>query len=92
MSGKRYSDKFKAETVRRVIEHYESVPTLAAKLGITTHSLYTWVKKHNQDTSRRSPELVTDAEIDRLKKALERVTAERDALKKVSAYFSIQRD
>lgn len=47
MSGKRYSEEFRAEVVRLVTEDKQAVPAIAAKLGITTHSLYAWLK--NQD-------------------------------------------
>ncbi|AXY32294.1 IS3 family transposase [Yersinia pseudotuberculosis] len=83
MSGKRYSEEFKEDAVRQVIADKLSVPATAAKLGITTHSLYSWIKKAGKGSSSSKP----DAEISQLKKALERITDERDALKKAEAYF-----
>lgn len=88
MSGKRYSEQFKIEAVRRIVECHQSVPSLATELGITTHSLYAWLKKWNKKDPTKSPESDSAGEIVRLKKALSRVTAERDALKKASAYFT----
>ncbi|HEE9860476.1 transposase [Citrobacter cronae] len=82
MSGTRYSDKFKVEAVRLVVEDKQAVPAVAAKLGITTHSLYAWLKKSGYKSSFQ-----LEAEISRLKKAIKRVTDERDALKKAQAYF-----
>lgn len=83
MSGKRYSEEFKADAVRLVIECKQPVPATAEKLGITTHSLYAWIKKAGTSTSSAQP----DIEIRELRKALKRVTDERDALKKAEAYF-----
>lgn len=83
MSGKRYSAEFKTDAVRQVIEGKQPVPATAAKLGITTHSLYAWIKQSGTHPTARQP----DAEIRRLKKDLKRVTEERDALKKAAAYF-----
>lgn len=85
MSGKRYSDEFKAEAVRLVTEDKHTVPAIAAKLGITTHSLYAWLKKYGNHSFFQP-----DAEIRRLKKALKHVTEERDALKKAQAYFILR--
>ncbi|QKJ15431.1 transposase [Yersinia kristensenii] len=82
MSGKRYSEEFKEDAVRQVIADKLPVPATAAKLGITTHSLYSWIKKSGKGSSSKP-----DAEIRQLKKALERITDERDALKKAEAYF-----
>ncbi|HDT5005158.1 TPA: IS3 family transposase [Enterobacter hormaechei subsp. steigerwaltii] len=83
MSSKRYSEEFKAEAVAQVIEGKQPVPATAAKLGITTHSLYAWIKKAGTSPSPAQ----SDEEIRRLRKALKRVTDERDALKKAAAYF-----
>ncbi|WP_416413827.1 transposase [Pantoea sp. App145] len=86
----RYSEQFKAEALRWLIECRESVPALATELGITTHSLYTWLKKHDKKVPAKS--VIADSEIVRLKRALLRVTAERDALKKASAYFTARQN
>lgn len=85
MSGKRYSEEFRAEVVRLVTEDKQAVPAIAAKLGITTHSLYAWLKKSGHHTSSKP-----DAEIRRLKRALKRVTEERDVLKKAQAYLTVR--
>lgn len=39
MSGKRYTDEFKIEAVKRVTERGHSVADVAQRLGIATHSL-----------------------------------------------------
>jgi len=87
MSGKRYTDEFKAEAVRLVRDRNYSVVETAKRLGITTHSLYKWLggqRAHNREKSH------TDlaAENLRLKKALMRAEEERDILKKAAAYFA----
>ena len=40
MSGKRYSDEFKIEAVKQVVDRGHSVSSVATRLDITTHSLY----------------------------------------------------
>ena len=42
MSSKRYTEEFKVEAVRQVVEHDHSVAEVASRPGMTTHSLYAW--------------------------------------------------
>ncbi len=44
MSIQRFTPEFKAEAVRQVIERGYSVAEIAAGFGVSTHSLYKWVK------------------------------------------------
>ncbi len=89
MSGKRYTDEFKIEAVRQVTERGHRVVEVAERLGITTHSLYSWIKKFSSPkTMALSPEVEHSAEVRRLKAELRRVTEERDILKKAAAYFA----
>jgi transposase len=44
MSGKRYTDDFKAEAVKQVLERGHGVVETAGRLGINKHSLYDWVR------------------------------------------------
>ena len=43
MSNHRYSPEFKDEAVRQIIEAGHSVSDVAARLGVSTNSLYKWV-------------------------------------------------
>jgi len=45
MSGKRYTGEFKIEAVRQVTDRGYPVKEVAERLGVTTHSLYAWLKK-----------------------------------------------
>ncbi|MFN8754714.1 MAG: transposase, partial [Burkholderiales bacterium] len=42
MSGKRYTEEFKIEAVKQVTERGYSTANVAARLGISIHSLYAW--------------------------------------------------
>ncbi len=84
MSGKRYTDEFKIEAVKQVTERGHSVADVAQRLGITTHSLYTWKLKFGRPDVVRQAELDQNAEVRRLKSELKRVTEERDILKKAA--------
>jgi len=88
MSGKRYTDEYKIEAVKQVIERGHSVKDVADRLGITTHSLYEWKKKYGQPEVVRRTELDQSAEVRRLKAEVKRLTEERDILKKAAAYFA----
>ncbi|EMF2439413.1 IS3 family transposase [Escherichia coli] len=82
MSGKRYPEEFKIEAVKQVVDRGYSVASIATRLDITTHSLYSWIKKYGPDSSTNKEQSDAQAEIRRLQKELKRVTDERDILKK----------
>ncbi|EGT4286934.1 IS3 family transposase [Cronobacter sakazakii] len=82
MSGKRYPEEFKTEAVKQVVDRGYSVASVATRLDITTHSLYSWIKKYGPDSSTHKEQSDAQAEIRRLQKELKRVTDERDIFKK----------
>lgn len=88
MSGKRYTDEFKQEAVRLVVDRGYAVQEVADRLGVTTHSLYAWLKKLGPDKEANRELTDTQRENLRLKKELARVTEERDILKKAATYFA----
>ena len=92
MSKKRYPDEFKIEAVKQVVERGHSVADVASRLGMTTHSLYAWIKKYGPDSAEHNAKAAEAVEIKLLKKELKRVTDERDILKKAAAYFANQRE
>lgn len=81
-SSKRYPEEYKIEAVKQVTEKGHSVAEVAGCLGTTTHSLYAWIKRYSPDASHHQAKSEESAEIRRLKKELQRVTDERDILKK----------
>ncbi len=88
MNSKRYTEEFKIEAVKQVTERGYSVAEVAARLGTTTHSLYSWLKRYGQKNPQQANKVDDQAEIARLKAELRRVTEERDILKKAAAYFA----
>ncbi len=90
MGQQRYTSEFKDEAVRQVTERGHPVQEVADRLGVSSHSLYKWVKavRPNKD-ERRSDELLdAKKEILTLRAELRRVEQERDILKKAAAYFA----
>ena len=87
-SGKRYSDEFKAEAAKQVIDHGRSVRDVATRLGVSIDSLYGWVREQRKVPQVRQADVAQVAEMRRLQAELKRVTEERDILKKAAAYFA----
>ena len=46
MSSKRYTQEFKQEAVKQAKERGHKVADVAARLGVSTYSLYDWMRKH----------------------------------------------
>lgn len=90
MSSQRYSPEFKDEAVRQIVERGYSVAEVSQRLGVSSHSLYKWVKAVKPDkTEQHAAELVeTKSEVLRLRAQLRRTEEERDILKKAARYFA----
>ena len=90
MSNHRYSPEFKDEAVRQIIEAGHSVSDVAARLGVSTNSLYKWVGAVQPNTgSLKDDELIeSKRENLKLRAELRRVEEERDILKKAAGYFA----
>ena len=84
----RYPEEFKIEAVKQITERKHPVADVAARLGVSTHSLYAWMKSYSTPEAERQQASGEQAEIRRLRAELRRVTDERDILKKVTAYFA----
>ncbi|MBW8307208.1 MAG: IS3 family transposase [Thiobacillus sp.] len=84
MSSQRFTPEFKEEAVRQVVERGYSVAEVSARLGVSTHSLYKWVKAVTPDkTEKQAADLLeAKSEILRLRAQMRRVEEERDILKK----------
>ncbi|WHP06690.1 IS3 family transposase [Acinetobacter corruptisaponis] len=81
-SSKRYPEEFKIEAVKQVTEKGHSVAEVASRLGTTTHSLYAWIKRYDPQQPNITESNDPSVELAKLKKELQRVTEERDILKK----------
>ncbi len=88
MSGKRYSEEFKIEAVAQVTDRGYSVSEVAERLGVTTKSLYDWIKRYGNEQAQHSQISEQQKEIRRLKRELKRAEEERDILKKAAKYFA----
>ena len=92
MERKRHGREFKLEAVKLVREHGVSVAQAARDLDIHANLLRNWVKAFSADPQyafpgqgQMKPEQL---EIERLRREVTRLKAERDILKKAAAYFA----
>jgi len=92
MSGQRYPEEFKIEAVKQVTDRGHSVADVAERLGVTSHSIYNWIKKYRPKTAEYQANTDETNRIKALEKELKRVTEERDILKKAAVYFASQSD
>jgi len=83
-SSQRFTPEFKEEAVRQVVERGYSVPDVAARLGVSAHSLYKRVKVVSPDKSGQQSQELLEArsKILRLRSERRRAEEERDLLKK----------
>jgi transposase len=88
MSSKRYTEEFKAEAAKQVIDLGRPVREVAERLGVSSYTLYEWVKIRRKDPGLDLADRSLAAENRRLQAELKRVTEERDILKKAAAYFA----
>ncbi len=68
--GIRYTDEFKQEAVNQVVVHGYPVSEVSQRLGISTKSLYVWIKKFSKPRQLRENESDWRAENARLKREL----------------------
>ena len=88
MSSKRYTDEFKVEAAKQVLDQGRSVREVATRLWVSIDSLYAWVREQRKSPVTRQGDATLAAENSRLQAELKRVTEERDILKKAAAYFA----
>ena len=92
MNPQRYPEEFRIKAVKQVFEHGHRVADVSRRLGVSTHSLYKWIKLQQIPAAQRLEHSNQSEEMRRLKAELKRVTEERDILKKAAAYFARQCD
>ena len=90
MSSPRYTPEFKDEAVRQIVDRGHSVAEVAERLGVSSHSLYNWVKAVRPGKSEQQTQELNAAksEILKLRAKLRRAEEERDILKKAARYFA----
>ena len=92
MERRKYSLEFKLEAVNLVRERGVAIVQAARDLDLNHNMLRRWLKELDADPVHAFPGLgqmkPEQLEIDRLRKEVVRLKAERDILKKAAAYFA----
>ncbi len=87
MSAKRYTEEFKIEAVKQVVERNYKISDVASRLGVTPKSLHSWIDKYGKPESQHKAIDSQQDELRKLRAQLRRVTEERDILKE-AVYFA----
>ncbi len=92
MQRRKFSREFKFEAIRLVRERGVSVAQAARDLDLHANVLRKWMKECSTDPQYAFPghgQLKPEQlEIDRLRREVAKLKAERDILKKAAAYFA----
>ena len=93
MQRRKFSREFKVEAVRLVRERGVSVAQAGRDLDVHENVLRKWVKEIGSDPEHAFPghgkQKPEQLEIDRLRREVTKLKAERDILKKAAAYLVI---
>ena len=85
-----FTDDFKAEAVRLVLDEGKAVNRVAKDLDLTASALRVWVERARADRPQGKTGLTSEerAELARLRKENRTLKMERDILKKAAAFFA----
>ena len=85
-----FTDEFKAQTTRLVIEEGKSISQVARDLDLAQSVVGNWVKQARADRSQGKTGLTSAEreELSRLRKENRVLKMERDILKKAAAFFA----
>lgn len=85
---KSYSNEFKANVVRMILEENRRKVDVGRELGIHPNTITKWIKHHEQQQSTPPEEKDLAAENRALLKKLAELEEENEILKKAAAYFA----
>ena len=92
MKRQKFSREYKLEAVKQVREQGVSAAQVARDLGIGPNVVSRWVRESSGDIRKAFPgqgqQPAEQAEIERLKREIVKLKAEKDILKKAAAYFA----
>lgn len=86
MRRRNYSDEFKRNAVHQIRVRGYPIRQVSERLGVSPHTLNKWLKQFEEPEAKSSG--AHEAENQRLKRELTRVTEKRDIQKKATAYFA----
>jgi len=86
-----FTEEFKADAVRLVLQGGQSVSEVARNLDLTGTALRQWVKNAQVDAGTGPKDALTTAEreeLSELRRRVKRLETEREILKKAAAFFA----
>jgi transposase len=86
-----FTDEFRAEAVRLVLEEGKTVAQVARDLDLTPTAFRNWVERARADQGKGKPNVLPSAEreeLARLRRENRELKIERDILKKAAAFFA----
>ena len=86
--SQRFTEEFKIQAVKQVTDQGYSVASVSERLGVTSSSLYNWIKAYGPDSEEHRQSQEQSDRIKQLEKELKRVTMERDILKEATVFFA----
>tara|TARA_Y100000780_G_scaffold123572_1_gene111247 strand:- start:132 stop:422 length:291 start_codon:yes stop_codon:yes gene_type:complete len=86
--SQRFTEEFKIQAVKQVTDQGYSVASVSERLGVTSSSLYNWIKSYGPDSEEHKQSREQSDRIKQLEKELKRVTMERDILKEATVFFA----
>ena len=91
---RQYTDEFKAQTVRLVLEEGKTVGAVARDLDLTASALRLWVEHARADRTKGKTGLTTveREELGRLRKENRQLRMDREILVKAAAFFVKRQD
>lgn len=84
MTRPNFTDDFNKDAIKQITERGYSVADVSKRLGVSTHSLYAWMKRFSKPAVVVEETVEQASEIRLLKQELARVTEDRDILKKAT--------
>lgn len=88
MSRIRYSEQFKREAVRLVVEEGYSLNAAAKAVAVCHTTINAWVLRYRDEVPQRTVFASKDDELENLRQENARLRRERDILKKATAFFA----
>jgi transposase len=88
MGQVRYSEQFKRETVRLVIEEGYNANRAAESVGVSGPTVRAWVRRYAAEAPQQVAYASEADELAQLREENRRLRMERDILKKAAAFFA----
>ncbi len=85
---RRFTDEFKAETVKLIRESSRTVGSVARELDLTETAVRDWVKQAEASGSAETLSSDERAELRRLRKENQELRMEKEILRKATAFFA----